>query len=67
MKTIYDIQQILKRFGTYIYTGNRLGDLLLMSLELDELHKMDFIHKDDFFTAKLIIKKEIAYERNKGR
>ena len=30
MRTIYDVQQLLKRFGTIIYIGDRLADLELI-------------------------------------
>ncbi|NAP01271.1 DUF910 family protein [Halomonas sp. MG34] len=32
MKTIYDVQQLLKRYGSFVYTGDRLGDLELMEI-----------------------------------
>ncbi len=34
MLSIYDIQQLLKKFGTIIYTGDRIADLQLMQDEL---------------------------------
>ena len=37
MKTIYDIQQYLKKFGAIIYTGDRIADLQLMEMEVQEL------------------------------
>ncbi len=36
MKSVYDIQQLLKKFGTIIYVGDRLGDLELMEMEIKE-------------------------------
>jgi len=59
MKTVYDVQQILKKFGTYIYTGDRLGDLNLMSLEINELYASGFIEKSEYQMAILILKREI--------
>ncbi|WP_156290728.1 YqgQ family protein [Oceanobacillus salinisoli] len=59
MKTVYDVQQLLKRFHTFIYTGDRMGDLELMEMEIDELYKeYQFISKEEFIQAKLILKKE---------
>ncbi|WP_339228123.1 YqgQ family protein [Oceanobacillus sp. FSL K6-2867] len=58
MKNVYDIQQLLKRYGTFIYTGDRLGDLELMEMELDELYQMMFVQIADYQNAKLILKKE---------
>ncbi|MGX4669590.1 YqgQ family protein [Cerasibacillus sp. JNUCC 74] len=60
MKSVYDIQQLLKRYGTFIYTGSRLGDLQMFEMELDELHGLGFIEKELYVKAKLILKKEIT-------
>ncbi|CDO01895.1 hypothetical protein BN988_00347 [Oceanobacillus picturae] len=60
MKTIYDVQQLLKRYGTFVYTGNRLGDLELMDMELTELYKWDFINGEDYTMAKLLLRSEIS-------
>ncbi|MGM0941813.1 MAG: YqgQ family protein [Bacillota bacterium] len=59
MESIYDIQQLLKKYGTFIYTGNRIGDLEIMAMELDELYKLQFIRNDDYLQAKLLLRKEI--------
>jgi uncharacterized protein YqgQ len=59
MNTVYDVQQILKRFGTFIYTGNRLGDMELMQSEIIELYKFGFIDVNDYRLAILILRKEI--------
>ena len=34
METVYDVQQLLRRFGAFIYTGNRHSDLTMMELRL---------------------------------
>ena len=34
MKTLYDVQQFLKKFGIIIYVGKRLYDIELMKIEL---------------------------------
>ena len=58
MKSIYDVQQLLKRYGTFIYTGDRLGDLDLMGMEINELHEMKFIETYDYQMAKLLLRSE---------
>lgn len=63
MKNMYDIQQLLKRFGIVIYTGNRVSDLQLMDLEIAELFKMQLITKEEFVTIKQIIQQEISNPR----
>lgn len=59
MKTIYDIQQLLKRFGTIIYTGDRVADLQLMDDELRELYKSQLIEPKEYQMALFLLKQEI--------
>lgn len=58
MNTIYDVQQLLKKFGTFIYTGDRFGDLELMEMEINDLYKMEFITLEVYQLAKLLLRKE---------
>ncbi|MFC3039064.1 YqgQ family protein [Virgibacillus xinjiangensis] len=60
METILEVQKLLRKYGAFIYTGNRLGDLQLMEMELDELHHWLFISNMEYLQAKLIIKREIT-------
>lgn len=65
MKTIYDIQQYLKKFGTIIYIGERVADLELMELELQELYQSQLIEQGNFQTAQLILRQEIQFQKEK--
>lgn len=56
--TVYDVQQLLKRFGIFIYTGNRLGDLELMEAEIHDLYQTKIISTADYQMARLILRKE---------
>ena len=69
MKTIYDIQQLLKKFGTFIYIGDRLADLELMEEEIKELHQAQCMSKEDYQMGILLGRSEAARERDrlKGR
>ncbi len=58
MKTMIDIYELLKRFGIYIYTGDRLGDLELIQDEVKELYKTRLLESKDYQTAILIIRQE---------
>lgn len=62
MISVYDIQQLLKRFGTIIYTGDRVADLQLMGDELRELYKSQLIDPKDYQTALFLLKQEIQKE-----
>ncbi|WP_443142934.1 YqgQ family protein [Pseudalkalibacillus sp. R45] len=53
-----DVQQLLKRFGTFIYTGNRKADLDLYQFEIQELHQNGMISNEEYRNAILIIKSE---------
>ncbi|WP_144547679.1 YqgQ family protein [Bacillus sp. X1(2014)] len=67
MKTIYDIQQFLKRFGTLIYIGDRVADLELMEMELKELYQSQLIEPREFQTALLILRHEIQFQKEKSQ
>lgn len=62
MKTIYDIQQLLKKFGTIIYVGDRVANLELMRDEVQELYRMNLMETKDFQTAMLLLRQEIRLE-----
>lgn len=57
METYYDIQQLLKQFGIYIYTGQRENDKLLSLIELEELYKSGLISQKIYLQAVLILKR----------
>ncbi|MEH7388126.1 YqgQ family protein [Bacillus sp. JJ1521] len=65
MKTIYDIQQFLKKFGTIIYVGDRVADLELMEAEVHELYNSQLIETKDFQTAIFLLRQEIVWETEK--
>ncbi|MEH7093997.1 YqgQ family protein [Neobacillus vireti] len=63
MKTIYDIQQFLKRFGTIIYIGDRIGDLELMEAELKDLYQAQLIEPREYQSALLLLRHEIQIQK----
>ncbi|MDF1510546.1 YqgQ family protein [Robertmurraya sp. DFI.2.37] len=66
MKSIYDIQQFLKRFGTIIYVGDRIATLELMEEELKDLYQSQLIETKDFQTALLLLRHEIRMLKEEG-
>ncbi|RCW65373.1 YqgQ family protein [Saliterribacillus persicus] len=66
MKTMYDVQQLIKRFGTIIYIGNRLAECELMEDEIRELFQQGFILNEQYYQAMLIIKREKELINNRG-
>lgn len=52
------VQSILKRFGIIIYTGNRIDDIILMEMELNDLYEWKLIPDEEYLKAKAILTKE---------
>lgn len=65
MNSVYDVQQLLKRFGILIYVGERQADLELMASEVKELYKSQLIDAKLFQLAIGILRSEIAIEKEK--
>jgi uncharacterized protein YqgQ len=65
MKSIYDIQQFLKQFGTIIYIGDRIADLELMESELKDLYQAQLIDPKEYSTALLLLRHEIRFLKEK--
>lgn len=60
MKNLLGIINLLKRFGIYIYTGDRRDDIDFMTAEIKELYENGLIGKDDYLKAILILRNELA-------
>lgn len=58
MKSMLDILALLKKYGIYIYTKDRIGDLHLMEDEIKELYKANFMELKDFQMALLVLRQE---------
>ncbi|MCH7321731.1 YqgQ family protein [Solibacillus sp. MA9] len=58
MQSMLDIIHLLKQYGIYIYTKDRIGDLNLMEDEIKELYKSKFMDTKDFQMALLILRQE---------
>jgi len=65
LNSMYDVQQKLKQFGVFVYTGSRLSDLQLIDLEIKELYKYSLITKEEFMLAKMVIHREIQAMQNR--
>ncbi|WP_203260886.1 YqgQ family protein [Streptococcus uberis] len=65
MKTLFDVQQLLKHFGIYIYIGKRLYDIEMMKIDLQRLFDNGLIEKNDYLNAELILRREHRLELEK--
>lgn len=60
MKTVLDVRNLLKKYGVFIYTGDRIGDLELMQAEIRELYEVKLIDLMTYKSAILVLKKEMS-------
>lgn len=71
MNTVYDVQQLLKKFGIYVYIGDRQDDLELMEEEIRELYLAQLITSQDFNQSILLLRAERnriqKYKKNEGK
>lgn len=58
LKDYLSVLKLLKRFGLYIYTGNKLDDIEFMIEEVKELYEHGLILQEDYLQALLILRKE---------
>lgn len=68
MDKMMDIYDLLKTYGTYIYTLDRFGDLALMEDEIRELYKANVLDIKDYQMALLVLRQEatrLQVEQNK--
>lgn len=70
MKTLYDVQQLLKRYGTFVYMGNRLYEIEMMKLELSQIYQMGLLDRMDYIEAEVVLRREhrleLEYQRKLG-
>ncbi|CAD0137159.1 putative single strand nucleic acid binding transcription factor [Streptococcus thermophilus] len=65
MKTLYDVQQLLKQFGVVVYLGKRLYDIEMMKIELEGLYQNALIDKENYLIAEMILRREYRIEMEK--
>jgi len=60
MKDLLGIIKLLKRFGIYIYTGNRRDDIDLMQSEVKDLYDNGLLSQEDYLIATLVLRSELS-------
>ena len=65
MKTLYDVQKLLKQFGIVVYLGKRLYDIEMMKIELEALYQNALIDKENYLIAEMILRREHRIEMEK--
>lgn len=59
MKDMIDVRHLLKKYHSFIYTGNRKVDLDLMLQEIKMLYDNRLIVLEDYQQATLILRQEL--------
>lgn len=65
LESLYDVQQLLKRFGIIVYVGKRIWDIELMQIELRKLYDGHLVDHDTYMTAWRILRREHRIEENR--
>ncbi|MBP1043726.1 ROK family glucokinase [Vagococcus sp. BWB3-3] len=69
METLYDVQQLLKSYGTVVYLGKRLWDIEMIGIEIDSLYQAGILELTTYQQIKMILTREheveIRREKNK--
>ncbi|WP_285046590.1 YqgQ family protein [Lactococcus petauri] len=67
MKTFYDVQELLKKYGFINFMTNRLDAIYFMQQELTNMVEQGIFEKSDkeYLTAQLILRREERIEKEK--
>ncbi|WP_018923773.1 YqgQ family protein [Salsuginibacillus kocurii] len=57
METMRDVRELLKTYGTFVYTKDKNVDSDLMELELEELKNYGLLDQETYLKARVIIQK----------
>ena len=60
MNDYFSVLQLLKRFGIYVYTGDRKVDTELILSEVKDLYDAGLLLQEDYLQAVLILRNELA-------
>ncbi|MEK5038846.1 YqgQ family protein [Sporosarcina sp. FSL K6-3457] len=60
MKDYFGVLQLLKRFGIYVYTGDRHVDIDMVQSEVKDLYDSGLLMQEDYLQAMLILRKEAS-------
>ncbi|WP_318615023.1 YqgQ family protein [Sporosarcina sp. YIM B06819] len=60
MKDFLGVLQLLKRFGIYVYTGDRKVDIDMVQSEVKDLYDNGLLMQEDYLQAVLILRNEAS-------
>ena len=67
LTSYYDVLQLLRKYNTFVYTGDLEADGLLIEMELAELRDNEMIDQATYLQATLLVKKRIREEKERKR
>lgn len=65
MKTFLDVLNLLKRYDIYVHLGNRLWDIELAAIEIDNMARAGLIQPEEYARIKLVLQHEHEAEANR--
>jgi len=65
LKSLYDVQQLLKQFNIYVYVGKRIYDIELMAIELKKIYDGRLIDQETYLKARSILQREHRIEESR--
>lgn len=60
MNDYFGVLQLLKRFGVYVYIGNKKDDIAMAESEVRDLYDNGLLLKEDYLKALLILRQEAS-------
>lgn len=70
MKTLYDVKELLRRYGILVYMGNRLYDIEMLKIELGRIYQAGLLDQQDYIAAAMVLRREhrleLHYQEKKG-
>ncbi|MGO2722373.1 MAG: YqgQ family protein [Lactobacillus sp.] len=67
MRTLYDAQQLLEKYGVLVHVGKRIWDIELMALEFDRVYQAGLLDKKTYLLAKMVLTHEYELELHSGK
>lgn len=58
MRTFLDVLNLLKKYDIYIHVGNRLWDIELAAIEIDNMYKAGLLEAKEYAQIKLVLRQE---------
>lgn len=62
MHKFIDVLNVLKQFNIYIHLGDRLWDIELAAIEVDNLYRAGVVSAEDYTSIKLVLRHEHEME-----